>query len=156
MGKSTKEKAKTEDGTEETWKSLCVFCNHWNYVLLQGCSYRARVFVRSQEEDLHRETTVRDTSSPLVSDCRSFQACCYKWQKQPSPSALSPWERRQSSLTREVSHQPPWKEACDWVGFKDTRKGSLAAFWPWPATVCLSFLISKTRGLEFLSSFHSP
>lgn len=72
MGKSTKEKAEKGKGTE-TPKALHVIGNCCNQILLEGCSYPAQVGVWGVTGRWPPQKVNRHTSSPLLSDCCSFQ-----------------------------------------------------------------------------------
>lgn len=73
MSKSTKEEAKKGEGREETWTALHGVCNAVARFPFGAAAMLTGVFVRSQQDDLHKETT----GSPLGSDCSGFQACCH-------------------------------------------------------------------------------
>lgn len=60
MSKSTKEKAKKGEGPEETWKAPHDVCNAVTRFLFRAAAMLTGVFARSQQDDLHKDTTGRE------------------------------------------------------------------------------------------------
>lgn len=111
MSKSTKEKAEKGEGPEETWKAPHGICNAATRFFFRATAMLTGVFARSQQDDLHKETTVREPARRWgVTAVAVRPAATADRNNQTNGSAFGPqrggraaWQKR--GFTSGLNHQ---------------------------------------------------
>lgn len=130
MSKSTKEEAKKGEGREETWTALHGVCNAVARFPFGAAAMLTGVFVRSQQDDLHKETTVREPARRWGVTAVAFRpAATADRNSQTNGSTCRPqrggraaWQKMfNSGLNRQSRHG---RRPVVMLGRKGRRKGA--------------------------------